>query len=100
MSSDSRGRLFGEGSTIDGKCSATRHSHRIRGAQQDAVQQPQLGLQETVSIGDFRGFERVAADQLGELSSLVRRRAHDRPHLGQPNRKTSLRESPGGFTTC
>ena len=89
----------GEDGAVHGEHRAARHPRLVRHAEQQAAEQPQLGLEEAVRVGRFDGLEGVAADQLGEQVGLVGRRGAPGAHLHQRDTHAAFGERPGGFAT-
>src|SRR5258705_1646994 len=83
--------------TIDRECAPTRNPRVVRGLQHNAAKLPHLGFEQAVRVRRFDRFEGVAADELGEALSLMRRRHLDLAQLVQHYTDATLGEGPGGF---
>ena len=62
---------------------ASGDSRAVGCIEDQRAEEPHLGLEQAVSVGELRALERVRANELGESVGLVRRRRHDRTHLVQ-----------------
>ncbi len=95
-----RGDRGGEAVAIDRKRAAGRQLVEIGGAHHQRAEPAHLGMQQAdgAALGVV-GAERVRADQLGELSGLVRGGRALRPHFVQHHRHAAARKLPGGLGT-
>ncbi len=89
--------VVGEGDAIHGERGAARHARGVRRLEHQAPEPPHLGLEQAVRAGELHRLEGIAADELGEAISLMRRRHADRAHLAERDRHAALGQRPGGL---